>query len=203
VIELSAAFIAEKNKLSNAPIYLYEIEDFDGQSNDLRFASYDDDVAFDGKTYLKFPITHEAVGENTTGEIDAVTVKVSNVSRFIQEQLETYDLRGKKITITLVFANLLNDSLNRMDQIFYIDGYSASIQSVDFLCTTKFDLLATEIPARKFWRNHCTWKFKSTQCGYAGAEGVCNKTFQRCKQLANSVRFGGFPSIPSRHIYVG
>lgn len=203
MIELTDAFIAEKNKLENRPIYLYEIEDFDGQSNNLLFAAYDDDVSFNGKVYLKFPITHESIGENTTGEVDALVVKVSNVSRFIQEKLETFDLRGKKVIITLVFANLLSSSLNRLDQIFYIDGYSANIQTVDFTCTTKFDLLATEIPVRKFWRNHCTWKFKSIQCGYAGAEGVCNKTFQRCKQLVNSVRFGGFPSIPSRHIYVG
>lgn len=202
MIELTADFILEKNKLSNKPIHLYEVVAFDG-TNSLLFAGYDDDVVFNGKTYLKFPITHEAVGDNTTGEIDNVVVKVANVSQFIQNKLESYDLRGKKVIITLVFANLLNNALNCIEHSYYIDSYTAGVEMAEFNCTSKFDLMKVELPARKYWRNYCTWKFKSTECGYAGEETVCNKTFQRCKVLANEERFGGFPSIPSRQVYVG
>jgi len=203
VIELTAAFIAEKNKLANKPIFLYEVEDFDGQDNSLLFAAYEDDVVFNGKTYLKFPIVHESTTENTSGEIDTVLVRVANVSQFIQNKLESYDLRGKKAIITQVFSNLLDDSLNKFEQTFYIDSYTATQEVVEFTCTSKFDLMKLELPARKFWRTFCTWKFKSTECGYSGAETSCNKTFQKCKLLANEERFGGFPSIPSKHIYVG
>lgn len=203
MIALTDAFIAEKNKLSNKPIYLYEIENFDGQSNNLTFAAYDDDIVFNGKTYLKFPLTHESVGENTTGEIDAVMVRVSNVSQFIQNKLESYDLRGKKIIITMVFANLLSSALNLIEHSYYIDSYNAGVEVVEFTCTSKFDLMKLELPTRKFWRNFCSWKFKSAQCAYAGSATNCNKTFQKCKELNNSVRFGGFPSIPSRQVYVG
>ncbi len=203
MIELTDDFIAEKNKLVNKPIFLYEVVNFDGADNSILMAGYDDDVVFNGKTYIKFPISHEAVSDNTSGEIDQVSVKVSNISQFIQNKLETYDLRGKKVIITMVFANLLSDSLNCIEHSYYIDAYTANVEVVEFTCTGKFDVLRTELPARKYWRNFCTWKFKSTECGYDGAETACNKTFQRCKALTNQERFGGFPSIPSRQVYVG
>lgn len=203
MIELTDDFIAEKNKLSNKPIYLYEIINFDGAGANLTLAAYDDDVVFNSKTYLKFPIKHESIGENNAGEIDAVMVRVANVSQFIQSKLETFDFRGKKVLITMVFANLLSQSVDCMVHTYYIDSYVANIEAAEFTCTSKFDLMKLELPARKFWRNHCTWKFKSTQCGYAGAQTSCNKTFQRCKALANQTRFGGFPSVPSRQVYVG
>jgi lambda family phage minor tail protein L len=46
-------------------------------------------------------------------------------------------------------------------------------------------------------------KWQATECGYAGAETTCNKTFQRCRELANQRRFGGFPSIPAERNYAG
>ncbi|NCC60059.1 MAG: DUF2163 domain-containing protein [Verrucomicrobiae bacterium] len=203
MIELTDAFILEKNKLENKPIYLYEVEDFDGLGNSLLFAAYDQDISFNGKTYIRFPISHDGAGENTSGEIDAIVVKVANVSQFIQAKLEAYNLRGKKVIITMVFANLLSESLNKLEQIYYIDSYSSGMDVAEFSCTSKFDLMKLELPARKYWRNFCAWKFKSAECAYSGDQTTCNKTFQRCKALSNQVRFGGFPSIPSRHIYVG
>lgn len=203
MITLTADFVAEKNKLENKPIYLYEISDIDGVGTNLYFTSYDDDVSFNSITYLRFPITHESTSENTSGEIDTVNVKVANISRYIQALLEQFNLRGKKVTITLVFANLLTSSLNKIDFIYYVDSYVAGVDTAEFTCTSKFDLLKMELPARRFWRNHCTWKFKSDQCGYVGAVTSCNKTFQACKVRLNQERFGGFPSIPSRQVYAG
>lgn len=203
MIELTDAFIAEKNKLANKPIYLYELLNYDGASSNLYFAGYDEDVAFNSKVYTRFPISHEAVGENTSSEVDTVSVRVANISKEIQTKLEIHDLRGKQVKIIMVFANLLSDSLNCIEHTFYIDSYVATKDIVDFTCSSKFDLMKLELPARKFWRNHCTWKFKGTECAYAGTATTCNKTFQKCKELANQVRFGGFPSIPSRQIYVG
>jgi len=195
-------FIQEKNKLENRPIHLYTLYDYDGLGNDLRFAAYDQDVVFDSKTYQKFPIRHDFVGENTSGEVDVLKIQISNISREIQSYLETYDLRGKRVSVTTVFANLLDDPTTFRQDTYYIDSYGANVETVEFNCTSKFDLMKTELPARKFWRNYCGWKFKSVQCGYAGAETHCNKTFQRCGELNNKTRFGGFPSIPSRMVYI-
>lgn len=196
-------FVLEKNKLQNRPVFLYTVFDYDGANNNLYYAGYDADVVFDGVTYLKFPITHDQIGENTAAEIDQVKITVSNVTRSIQQYLESYDLRGKRVSIKQVFIDHLTDATCFLEDFFYIDSYSADVQSAQFTCTGKFDVLQLRIPARKFWRNYCPWRFKGTECAYAGAETTCNKTFARCEELANKSRFGGFPSIPSHRIFIG
>ena len=198
---LSNDFKIEKNKASNKPITLYVLKEYNG-ADDLRLAEYDSDVIFAGDVYSRFPITHENIGENAQGEINQVSVTLANVSRVIQGYLESYDLRGKKVIIRKVWADNLADPNMRTDFIYYIDSYTADEKNVTFILSSRFDVLDLELPARKFSRNYCSWKFKSPECGYAGVEGECNKTLQRCRELSNQLRFGGFPSIPSRRIYV-
>ncbi len=121
----------------------------------------------------------------------------------MESYLQDYDLRTKKVTIKLVWADLLSDTGSYMDQTFYIDSYSSTEQAVSFVLSTKLDILNVKIPCRDYIRNHCEWKFKSTQCGYSGGESECDKTLQRCRVLGNYSRYGGFPSIPFGKIYAG
>ncbi len=199
--ETDSAFKQEKAKRENTLIFLYTLEKYDG-INDLCFASFDEDVIYNGVTYSRFPITHEFVGENNQGQIDQVKVRLANVSRLIQLYLEQFDFRGKKVTIRMVWLDQLSDPDAFMDDIFYIDSYTADQNNVELTLTGKFDVLGVDLPARRYSRNYCSWKFKSIECGYAGAELTCNKTKQRCKQLDNYQRFGAFPSVPARRIYV-
>lgn len=201
-IETNATFIAEKNAQSNRPIFLYTIHDYDGAASNLRFAAWDADVTFDSLVYTKFPISHEAITDNSKGEIDVVSVRVSNVSRLIEGYLENYDLRGKKVTITQVFADELADVDAKIEYVYYVDNYTADEKVVEFSLSSRFDLLDVKIPLGIYNRNYCRWKFKGTECGYAGAESVCNKTKQDCRDNKdNVVRFGGFPSIPQRRLF--
>ena len=199
--DIDPTFKQEKAKQENRPIFLYIIEDYDG-SNDLYLVGYDEDVVYDSATYSRFPITHEFIGENNQGQIDQVKVRLANVSRLIQLYLEQYDFRGKKVIIRTVWVNQLTDPDAHIDDIFYIDNYTADQTNVEFTLTGKFDVLGMDLPARRYARNYCSWKFKSSECGYTGAETECGKTQQRCKQLNNYQRFGAFPSVPTRRIYI-
>ncbi|MBU1919190.1 DUF2163 domain-containing protein [bacterium] len=199
--DIDPTFKQEKAKQENRPIFLYIIEDYDG-SNDLYLAGYDEDIVYDSATYSRFPITHEFIGENNQGQIDQVKVRLANVSRLIQLYLEQYDFRGKKVIIRTVWVNQLADPDAHIDDIFYIDNYTADQTNVEFSLTGKFDVLGMDLPARRYARNYCSWKFKSSECGYTGAETECGKTQQRCKQLNNYQRFGAFPSVPTRRIYI-
>lgn len=199
--DTNSTFKEEKAKEENRPIFLYTLEKYDGV-NDLYLAGYDEDIVYDSITYQRFPIAHEFTGENTEGQIDQVRVRLSNVSRLIQSYLENTDFRGKKVTIRTVWANELSDPDAHIDDIFYIDSYTADQNNVDFALTSKFDVLGLDLPSRRYARNYCAWKFKSAECGYGGAEASCNKTKARCKQLQNYKRYGAFPSVPQRRIYV-
>lgn len=202
MIPINENFAIEKNKEANKPIYLYTIFEFDG-SSDLNLAEWDTDIVFDGVTYQMFPMSHDLIGENSQGEIDAVKITISNVSRLMQYYLEQYDLRGKKVRIRLIFKDQLADPDAKVDFIYYIDSFSANQDVVEFNLLPKTDVLALVIPARAYSRNYCQFKFKDPEtCQYAGTETECNKTKNRCKGLGNYSNFGGFPSIPTRQIYV-
>ncbi|MFH2137445.1 MAG: hypothetical protein ABII88_02915 [Candidatus Omnitrophota bacterium] len=198
---MNQTFKQEKAKQENTPIFLYKLEAYDGV-NDLHLAGFDQDVTYNGVLYSKFPITHEFISENNQGQIDQVKVRLGNVSRLIQLYLEQLDFRGKKVIIRMVWQDQLLDPDAYIDDVFYIDSYSADQKNVEFALTSKFDVLGVDLPARRYSRNSCAWKFKSAECGYPGGETVCNKTKQRCKQLGNYERFGAFPSVPTRRIYV-
>lgn len=196
-------FKNEKNLLENKPIHLFTIHDYDGASNNLNYAEHYTAVTYDGVTYNPFPITFDAIRENNQGQIDSIVVSVSNVSRIVQGYLETYDLRGKKVTIITVWSNQLGDSDANLKDVYYIDTFSADQDTVNFVCTTKFDVLNVQLPQRRFLRNYCQWKFKGSECGYSGGDSTCEKTKEDCKDNKNNYeRFGGFPSINPKRIII-
>lgn len=199
----NATFIAEKNKPENRPIFLYTIFDYDGASSNLYFAEHDENIVFNGVTYQKFPITHDLITEDAQHESSSMKLSISNVSRLIQAYLEQYDMHDKKVVITMVYADHLDDPDAKLEDTFYIDSYTADEEKAEFTLSSKFDVLDVMLPSRKYMRNNCGSKFKSAECGYGGAETTCNKTFARCRQLANQKRFGGFPSIPSQRVFTG
>lgn len=199
---MNSDFIAQKNAKTNAPIYLYTIFDYDGLSNDLNLCEWDENITFDSVVYSAFPISHDELGDNSQNQTPEVKVRVSNVSRLFQYYLETYDLREKKVRIRLVWLDKLAVAEAKLDFIYYIHSYEANESMMSFSLLPRLDALSCALPKRTYSRNYCQWRFKGTECAYAGAETACNKTKQRCKELDNYVRFGGFPSIPARVLYV-
>jgi lambda family phage minor tail protein L len=201
-----ATFISEKNKSSNRPVWLYTIYNYDGASHDLNYAEWDADITFNSVTYTKFPIRHDFVSSNTSGQIDTIRITLGNVSRLIQAYLEFYDLRGKKVRVQAVFADQLATATACISDIFYIDSYSADENNVSFSLSSKFDILNINLPSRRYLRNYCSWEFKSTECGYSGSTASCKKTEAECKAMnggSNFERFGAFPSVPTERVYVG
>ena len=200
---LDAVSKVEKNAPLSKPVFVYTINDYDGLGNHLHFAEYDADIIYDGVTYTKFPIKHEFTSENTQNQIDGVVVSVSNVSRLIEAYLMNYNLRGKRVDIIMIWMDHLDDADAHKTQSYFIDTYTATEEAVSFNLTSKFDLMDVALPGRTCLRNYCSSVFKSTECGYAGAETTCNKTLQKCRELSNQVRFGGFPSVPTDRVYAG
>lgn len=199
---IDSANTTRKNLPANKPIFLYTVFNYDGANNNIYFAEWDSNVTFNSIVYTRFPITHDFVSENSQGRIDSIKLTVCNISRLIQGYLELYDFRKKKVTIQMVWADNLSDSDPVLSDTFYIDKYSADEKNVTFELTSKFDILILQLPARMYMRNYCAWKFKGTECKYAGATTTCNKTFQACQALSNIANFGGFPSVPQGSVFL-
>jgi len=210
-LDTNSNFKEKSRARSKQPIFLYTIYDYIGDGSDKCFAAYNQDVVFDGVTYTKFPITHDQITENTKGQIDSVKVQVSNVSRLIEYYLQNYDLRGKKVSIKMVYADALDDPDCYIEFSNYIDSYTSNVSDVVFTLMSKFDILELKLPSILWMRDWCQWEFASPavralgrgeECGYAGAETECNRTWQRCQALGNSRRFLGARAIPGRRGYV-
>lgn len=160
-LDTNNAFKQETRKRATQPIFLYTIYDFDNNGTNKYFAAYDINVTFGDPPveYEKFPITHDVITENTSGEIDSTKVQLSNISRLIEYYLQSYDLRGKKVSIKMVFANLLDDSDAYVEFSNYIDSYSSNVKDVIFNLMSKFDILGVMLPGRIFIKSHCQWIF--------------------------------------------
>ena len=173
------------------------------KENNLYFAEAKADIVFDGITYTAFPIALDPISESTTGEIDSIRIKMGNASRVIQAYIENYDMRGKKVGIKIVWANLLADTDNYLEYVFYIDNYDFTAASAVFTCSSKFDVLNVELPYGKYTRGVCRWIFRGAICLYSGAQATCNLTMADCRIRQNILRFGAFPSIPMQRTYLG
>lgn len=201
--DANSTFKEEKNKEVNKPITLYTLFDYDGAGANQYFAEHNEDVVFDGITYAAFPITYDSIPESSDGQINVVEISVSNVNRFIQALLEIYDLKEKKVSIKLVWANQLADAGAYIEDIYYIDSYTSDENVAVFICAPKFDILGIKLPRRIYNRNNCSHTFKDAGCKYTGAETACNKTKQQCKSYNNFTEFGAEPSVPTRRVYNG
>ena len=195
-------FKTEKNKQENAPIFLYEIYDYDGQGHDLPFAEYPTNITFNGIEYIAFPITFETISEQTGAAIDEIKIILANISRLIQSYLEQYDFRGKKVRILQIFYATKDDPTAYVDYVFYIDRYDADRNNVTFYLSSKTNVRGVKIPLRTVLRNRCQWDFKSPECGYNNGVSECNRQLQTCKTLGNSKRYGAFPSAGGRRMWV-
>jgi lambda family phage minor tail protein L len=213
---IDGTFRDTKDLRENQPIMLYELEM--SAVVYMRLAEYDRDVVYAGNTYTAFPISHEAVSSNLVGEIDGVKIHVSNISREIGAVLIANDaLRGKKVTMTMVFADHLDDADANLSETFYVDSSDVTETDVLFVISSKLDIFEVDIPGRRYERDQCQWEYKKEGCWrWSGAAWTapaaftneatdCDKTLaglKGCRLHKNSKRFGGFPSISSRGLYV-
>ncbi len=214
------SFITEKNKASNSPIMLYEVT-IPSPASTLRLCEWDTIVHYPtsgGYDYTPFPLSHEGVGVNALGEIDSVRVKLSSVDRtIITTLIANNGLIGCKVVMKLVFADQLADASANISATYYIDSVESDENNAVFNLTSKLDLYEVKLPGRMFERDRCQWKFMDEGCwtwngaiyvapgGFLHADVDCDHTRKGlvgCSYHVNSSRFGGFPAIPMRRIYV-
>lgn len=99
------------------------------------------------------------------------------------------------------------------DDIYYIDRKSSENKVlIEFELAANFDLAGVMLPKRTLIQNVCTWKYRGTECGYAGTSyfdandlsvgtvgaDVCGKRLTSCKARFGSAAelpYGGFPAV--------
>lgn len=205
MLPLSTAAILEKNALANTGAWLILIEIVFPDATTVRVCSNTENVVWPsggGDTYVAFPFELEEYGDSAKGERPKVTVKIGNPSRVMEAYMEAGNGGvGAEVALRVVHSAHLDLSDAELELDFICVDARADSQWAYF--TLGANVLADKRwPRNRIFKGFCRYKtFKGTQCGYAGAETVCDRTLTRCRELSNSERFGGAPGVGRRGIY--
>ena len=104
----------------------------------------------------------------------------------------------KQVNIRIFNTNL--PDIIELEETFVINASQSKADWVVFTLGTDFSF-SRRFPPVRVMKDYCPFKFKSVECGYKGYAQSCNKTLKRCRELNNSVRFGGEPTIPQGGLY--
>ena len=199
---LSTTTKLEKNKLNSDSVWLSMLEiPIPSVAETLRIVNNNDDVNWNGQTWIKFPFELDEISQTSNAETSQFQIKVGNVKNIIGQYIRQYDTYVKtngfeSITVTLYIVNSkdLENTTPVYSTNLILTTSSLNHLEVSFTVSAR-DLFPARTPQTRMFPNSCRFKFKSTLCGYTGAETSCNKTLSRCRQLANANRYGGFPAI--------
>lgn len=206
---LSPVVKVEKNKLTSDSVWLAMLEiTIPSVVDVIRIVNNNEDIVWNSYTWQRFPFNIEEVSESSNAETSQFQIKVSNVNNIIGEYIRDYDVYLKlngfaPITVNLFIVNSkdLANTTPVISQNLVLSTQNINHMEVTFTVSAR-DLYRTRIPQYRMFPNSCRFIFKSTKCGYVGAESSCDKTLVRCRELSNSPRFGGFPTIGNKGVSV-
>ena len=199
---LSTTTKLEKNKLNSDSVWLSMLEiSIPSVTETLRIVNNNDDVNWNGQTWIKFPFELDEISQTSNAETSQFQIKVGNVKNIIGQYIRQYDVYVKtngfepiRVVLYIVNSKDLANTTPVYSTNLILTTSSLNHLEVSFTVSAR-DLFRARTPQTRMFPNSCRFKFKSTLCGYTGAETSCNKTLSRCRQLANANRYGGFPAI--------
>lgn len=200
---LSAVAALEKNKIATTNAFLILIEvQFDETT--IRVVNNNQDVewpAGSGQIWVAFPFRLGDITEDSRGEFPSWQLRISNVTKTMERYLEQY--KGGT-DVKVILRVVMSEHLDLAEPVMY-ETFSVENTSSDALWSM-FNLgpafsTKRRFPPETYRKNFCQFKFKGIRCGYNGSAAECNKTLKRCRELGNSVRFGGEPGIPGEGAY--
>lgn len=197
---MTSVEIIEKNKLSTDSVWVKLLDVVIPDSDTLYLCDTNDNIEWNGNTYLPFPFSLPEIQESSDGSVKEVSMTLSNVRRAIGSYIQDFDYYRKNggtenITITLRIVN--TEALNNLTPLSWdFKVLSFTLSANDVTLTIGADNLVSRMfPYSRLTRT-CNWKYKdSMTCQYSGALTTCNKSLTDCRLHNNTINFGGFLSL--------
>ena len=198
---ISVATVIEKNRISSeyAFVILVEIDVIDTSTNlvqeTLYVARNSEDIVWQGITWTATNFEFEAKEE--AGEVPEIKATFVDITRSIQARVDQYG-GGAGFVVRMHIVNTGN--LNQppeYSQKFWVLKSTVQEYEVSFTLGAQ-NPLRQRFPRRIQYRDRCSWRYKSVECGYTGALPTCDFTLQGpngCAAHNNTRRFGGFPGL--------
>lgn len=196
-LSISTEALHEKNKTASNDPWLLLLEILYPSENPIRLVWNTEDITWDGETWLAAAFSLGDIEETKEGEIPEVSLDIVDIERRLTPILDQYSGGiGASVIIRVVHSAHLDVTTPE-----YEDEMEIIDVTIDHQNKIKFKLGAENLsnfrcPPDRFLKGHCRYKeFKGSKCGYDGPETECDRTFERCRELGNQARFGGFPSV--------
>ena len=222
-MSLSAVAYLEKNKLASSKAWLVLLDVTMPDSTPFRVCANNEDVNWPvdtPNTYSAFPFQLDTIGDSSTGEVPAVTLRVSNVTRFLESYLENQDglidsvvkiyiINSTNVTTSSQGTGINNDT-PEIELNYVVTDSTADETWVTFTLGA-MNPFNRRFPRSKVWKNSCRYSgtvssangFKGARCQYAGGETTCDRSLATCRDtMYNSINFGGFPGVGTKGLYV-
>jgi len=207
--ELSSVVKVEKNKLFTDSVFLALLEiTIPSVEETIRIVNNNEDIIWNSYTWQKFPFEIDEISESANAETSQFQIKVANVNNIIGQYIREYDLYVKQNGFSPIEVILYVINTKDLDNLVPVYAHNLVLSTqnitnleVSFTVSAR-DLFRARTPQYKMYPNSCRFKFKSSLCGYTGSETSCDKTLKRCRELDNSIRYGGFPAVGNKGISI-
>ena len=167
------------------------------------FSTLDIDTLYDGNLYRSFDFRVNAISYSLSMAVDKVRLDFANVNMEMAAILLNNSIKKRPC---IIYLGAMDGMTPLVEAVFYgivsewnMDEKIADVQIVnEFVFWNKKSL---RLPS-----DLCQWPFKSSECGYSGAETICNGTYTRCQALGNTAQFGGdrfLPALEEKEIWWG
>lgn len=205
-LDISSNAIIEKNKLTSDDVWLLLLKIEYGTEDPGYLCLNNQSVVWPstgGNTYLPAIFSLSGIQETKDSEIPAITLSVLDIGRNILPFIEQYAGGvGADVTIYVVHSAYLDNATPEFEETTEVIDVSVEHNLKITFKLGAENLMNLRIPRHRYLKNHCRFVFKSSRCGYAGAETECNRTLARCRELSNETRYGGFPGVGSLGVMI-
>ena len=199
---------AELAKESFQPYWLLDI----ATTTPMRYTDLDLGTYHGGNLYVSRGMKIGNITSGATVSAEKVEIELDDADQVITAFLLNEDVRNKAASLYFgVIARTavgLETQLSRhVQEVWrgFVSGWELGGEADCRITLTHEFVLWNKEPLRT-QSPSCQWTFKGTECGYDGAAGWCDKSYDRCKKLKNQASFGGFrflPEIAEKEIWWG
>lgn len=167
----------------------------------IRVVNNTEDITIGAEEFVAFAFELQAdIAEN---EMPKVSVTIHDMSGLVLERADNYNGGvGFRIDMLIIQPPDGATYVEEPDltEVFTVTGASAQGFALSWTLGAE-EFLAIPFPRRKQYRDRCSFRYKSVECGYAGALPTCDLTLggpNGCRVHDNAVNFGGCPGILKR-----
>lgn len=206
---LLAETLKQHNTLPWIWLYRLELEATIISAPTAYLTSIDTEIVFDGATYYPYPVRHEPIRQDSSGDLPQTTLTFANATREFIRYLETGGgLVGRPCRITVTHQAVFATG-EAVSWDFEVKG-SAATNEIVTLRLEYPEFYRQAMPMDLFTRDRCRFRFKdAATCGYRGALAGCDKSLNGgdgCVArgadeaaaglvVMHPARFGAFPAL--------